>query len=132
MKVYVLTCDQQLAQQSELRSHHNSTLKLTTTTKTNTTKVKYTILTDHTRAAAEDMDVATASVEEDSAEVATEVATVTREEGTLIEDIVEMVDIREDSTRRSAMSARNQDVGQPNILRRSVRRHMINSAKNSM
>jgi hypothetical protein len=84
------------------------------------------------------MDVATASVEEDSAEVATEVATATREEGTLGEDIVEMedtvemVDIREDSARRNAMSARNQDVGQPSILRRSVRKHMINSAKNSI
>ena len=78
--------------------------------KMNITKVKYTILITYTWATAEDIDVAMASVEEDSAEVATKVATATCKEGTLIEDTMEMVNIKKDSTKRSTISVRNQDI----------------------
>jgi hypothetical protein len=61
----MLTCDQQLAQQFKLKRHHNLILKLII------------ILTAHTWAIAEDIDVATASVEKDSTKVATKVATMT-------------------------------------------------------
>jgi endonuclease IV len=73
----MLTCDQQLAQQFKLKRHHNLILKLIIIIKMNTTKVKYIILTAHTWAIAEDIDVATASVEKDSTKVATKVATMT-------------------------------------------------------
>lgn len=44
--------------------------------------------------------MATASIKEDSAEV----ATTTRKEGTLIEVTIEIVNIREDSTKKSTIS----------------------------
>ena len=133
----MLNYGQQSAQQLVPGKRHNSICNSTIntskkTTRTTMTRTITTGLTEHMEDVAEDMDVATANVEEDSAapRVATEVATnVNRKEENLAGDTVEIVeDIKEDLVKRNATSATNLDAGQTNIPWRSVNRHMPNSA----